>query len=175
MTLPVTTPVDTFGEPGEPVPIGAVFAGAIGTLTGTVEVPPWPSETVRLNVSVVADRSAPVCRSCVPCGRIRRVGERSASRDNHRALRSRGAAAVGQRITVGVRANDASRDNAGGGVRRATVAVADGAVLTVPIVTVTGTGGSTVPIHDGHCEGIRLSELVAAEPEALCRAVEFGV
>ena len=73
MTLPVTTPVDTFGEPGEPVPIGAVFAGAIGTLTGTVEVPPWPSETVRLNVSVVADRSAPRCRSCVPCGRIRRV------------------------------------------------------------------------------------------------------
>ena len=67
-TLPVTTPVDGFGVPTTVVPAtGAEFLGWIATLTGTSVVPPWPSLTVMVKVSVwsaaVAELLAAPCRA----------------------------------------------------------------------------------------------------------------
>jgi hypothetical protein len=59
VTDPVTTPVEEFGVPTVVLVVGTVFLGAIITVTADVAVPPLPSVTVTVTVSVVTDVAAP--------------------------------------------------------------------------------------------------------------------
>ncbi len=60
-TLPVMRPFATLGEAAFEAPAtGAVFVGLIATVTGIVTDPPYPSDTVTVKVSLVADEPAPI-------------------------------------------------------------------------------------------------------------------
>jgi hypothetical protein len=62
-TAPMTTPVFTSRGPMVALPVGAVFFGLITTVTGTARMPPWPSSTLTVNVSVLSMPAAAVCRA----------------------------------------------------------------------------------------------------------------
>ena len=61
LTLPVTTLDEVSGVPTVVVPAtGTAFLGLIATDTATGTVPPYPSVTVTVNVSVLAAVAAPI-------------------------------------------------------------------------------------------------------------------
>ena len=61
VTVPVTTPVEAFGEPTVGAPAtGTAFDGLIVTVTGTATEPPNPSVTITVNESVFTAAEAPV-------------------------------------------------------------------------------------------------------------------
>ena len=59
-TLPVTTPPEPLGLPTLPATAGAVLVGSMATVTARVVMPPCPSSTVTVKVSVWSAAVAPV-------------------------------------------------------------------------------------------------------------------
>ena len=60
LRVPVTVPCVPLGFPMVALTVGAVLVGSMSTVTARVVVPPWPSSTVMVKVSVWSAVVAPV-------------------------------------------------------------------------------------------------------------------